>query len=88
MCRQQKLFKINTRQTQEPLKLVPANDSNLKVAYVLESFLSPPSNVDWLSKLVFDPLHIEDESLEVDGDGRAALSSAADFDKICVVGGS
>lgn len=49
---------------------------------LLESLLSP-SKVDWLSKLVFDPLHIDDESLEVDGEGSAALNSAADLDKIC-----
>ena len=45
--------------------------------------MSPSVNVDWLSKLVFDPLHMEEESLEVEGDGSAALSSAADFDRFC-----
>ena len=50
---------------------------------LLESLLSPSVNVDWLSKLVFDPLHMEEESLEVEGDGSAALSSAADFDRFC-----
>ena len=36
--------------------------------------------MDWFSKLAFDPLHMEDESLDVEGEGRAALSSAADLD--------
>ena len=56
--------------------------SSIKVP-LLESLLSPSNVVDWLSKLVFDPLHIDEESLEVDGEGSAALSSAADLDRIC-----
>lgn len=58
---------------------------------LLESFLSP-SKVDWFSKLAFEPLHIDEESLEVEGEGKAARISATDLDErtgggSCVEGG-
>lgn len=40
-----------------------------------------------MSKLVFDPLHIDEESLDVDGEGKAALNSATDLVRIWGGGG-
>ena len=44
------------------------------LANLLASLLSP-SNKAWVSKLTFDPLHIEEESLLVEGEGRETTNS-------------